>query len=109
MSLESFTPVGKTTALAVTASSQAVVIDYGTATSAMANQFICTVVGSQPVTLAYDVTAPTAITPTAGTPTQTVVLPADSTQTFTFPYKSLLAAIAPATGSTLYLTVGTGV
>lgn len=105
MSTEAFTPNGKTTAIAVTATSQAMTTD----TSIYMPQYVLTVIGSQPVTLAYGVSAPTAVIPVAGVPQQCVVLPADSSQTYSFPPNSFFAVIAAATGSTLYMTAGSGV
>jgi hypothetical protein len=109
MTTEAFTPAGKTTAIAVTAASQAVPVDFNTPINYVTQQYIMTVVGSQPVTLAYGASAPTAIIPVAGTPQFCIVLPGDSSQTYSFPQGTYFAAIAAAAGSTLYMTAGAGV
>jgi hypothetical protein len=110
MTTEAFNPQANTSAIAVTATSQAAVIVLSSSTlnAYITQQLIFTVVGSQPVTVAYDASAPTAVIPTAGSPQKCIVLPADSSQTYSFATGTLFAVIAPATGSTLYITTGAG-
>jgi hypothetical protein len=119
MSNNAFTPLSNTFALAVTAASQAVgpVVLSPAPSAAQAAilqnvDYRFTVVGTQPVWIAYafpGATAPTAAIPASGASGQGFYIEGAISYTASFPYGTQFAVVAPAVGSSIYVTAGTGV
>ena len=118
MSALSYSPYGNTFRRTVTASSLAVptptIIPAPTAIAPLAQEldyrFIN--IGTQFVFIAYAIPGqipPTAVIPTDGSNGPVIILEPNVSRTFSFPYGTQFAAIAPAIGSDLYVSIGDGI
>lgn len=97
-----FRPLALTQNIAVTASAQSQTLNYSLGTFAVR---LCNV-GTQTVFVLQRETGNS----TAATVTNAIPIPAGQTEIFTFSQGTIdFSVIAPATGSTLYSTVGEGV
>jgi len=113
-----FQPQSATFARTVTAASQAVSPVLSPAPSAAQAALLSgvdyrfTVVGTQAVWIAWALpgaTAPTAAIPADGASGQGIMIEGTMSYTLSFPYGTQFAVIAAATGSTVYVTIGSGV
>ena len=118
MSNMSYSPYGNTFCRVVTAASQAVptptIVPAPTAIAPIMCELDYRVsnIGTQTVFIATAVpgaTAPTATIPGDGTNAAVLLIAPNETRTFSFQYGTQFAAIAAATGSTLYISCGDGV
>jgi len=119
MSNQAFNPQTATSVRAVTATSTAVPdVAMSPAPSAAQASLLApldyrfTVVGTQPVFIAYalpGLAAPNASIPADSATGSVLVIESQKSYTFQFPYGTKFAVIAPATGSTVYVTAGTGI
>ena len=118
MSQLSFTPYSNLFRRTVTAASQAVPLPVlQTLPTAIfppvqAYDYRFSNVGLQPIfiaTSAPGAAAPTAVIPADGANNASYLIEPNSTRTFVFPYGTQFAAIAPAIGSDLYVSIGDGI
>jgi hypothetical protein len=118
MSNMSYSPYGNTFCRVVTAASQAVPLPTASpAPTAIAPLMLeldyrFTNIGTQAVFIATagpGAAAPTATIPADGANAAVLIVEAGTTRTFSFAYGTQFAAIAAATGSTLYVSLGDGV
>ena len=118
MSANSYSPYGNTFRRTVTAASLAVpAIVSNPAPTAIAPftqelDYRFTNIGTQVVFIAWafpGASAPIAAIPADGANGQVMLLEANTSRTFSFPYGTQFAVIAAATGSDVYVSVGDGV
>lgn len=96
-----FRPLAATQNLAVTASAQTVTLNYPMGTTALR---LCNI-GTQTIFILFG-----EVSQTAATVTNAIPIPAGQTEIFTVSQGTITySVIAPATGSTLYSTVGEGI
>lgn len=115
---QAFNPISNTFARTVTAASQAIVPAISPAPSAAQASVLgnvdyrITVVGTQAVWFAFaspTAAAPTAAIPADGANAYGIIIEGAMSYTLSLPYGTQIACIAPAGGSSAYVTIGSGV
>ena len=115
---QSFNAISNTFARTVTATAAPLVPVISPAPSAAQQEVLglvdyrITVVGTQPVWIAHShrsLAPPTAVIPADGTNARGVMIEGPMTYTIQEPYGTQFSVIAPAVGSSIYMTIGSGV
>lgn len=113
MTTEAFNPLANTYALTVTGSSATVTIPTPSSISLPVSliNYVMTNVGTQTIFVNVQGadSSPTAAIPSSGSSSTCTPIIANTQVSFSFPAGVVIAAIAADTGSTLYVTPGSGV